>query len=72
MKFRRYLENVVGGLSHLANALTGGSAGNSLSARVGAASYRGSLSAAFLAAFIDAVLFSRNHCFERANEEGLI
>lgn len=69
---RRYLENVVGGLSHLANALLGGSADNSLSARVGAEAHYGSRAAEVFAAIIDTVLFSRNHCNERANEEGLI
>ena len=67
-----YLENLVAGFSHLLNALTGGDARVSFSARVGAAAYRGSVSASVIAALIDALLFSRNHCEEHAREEGLI
>lgn len=69
---RRYLENVLAGVSHLVNALTGGDARVSLSARVGASAYRGSRFAAVVAKVIDAMLFSRNHCHEHAREEGLI
>lgn len=69
---RRYAENVLAGVSHLLNALTGGDARVSLSARVGASAYRGSRFAAVVAKVIDAMLFSRNHCLEHAREEGLI
>lgn len=72
MKFRRYLENVLAGLSHLINAVTGGSARVSWSARLGAEAFYGNRVSAVLAAFIDAALFSRNHCREHAFEEGLI
>lgn len=68
----RYAENVVAGFSHLLNAVTGGDARNSFSARMGAEAARGSRLAAFVTACIDALLFSRNHCLEHAREEGLI
>lgn len=67
-----YLQNVVAGLSHLINALTGGSAMNSFSARVGWRASQGAVWAIGLAAVIDACAFSRNHCAEHAREEGLI
>lgn len=69
---RRYAENVLAGVSHLVNALTGGDARVSFSARVGASAYRGSRFAAVVAKVIDTMLFSRNHCREHAREEGLI
>ena len=72
IKVRRYLENVVAGLSHLINALTGGDARVSWSARLGAEAYRGNRASAVLAWVIDTVLFSKGHCFEHAQEEGLI
>lgn len=67
-----YLENVVAGFSHLFNALTGGSAMNSFSARVGWRASQGAMWAVGVAAVIDALAFSRNHCAEHAREEGLI
>lgn len=67
-----YLWSVLGGLSHLLNALTGGKARNSFSARTGAALHRGSAWARVVAFIIDGLLFSRNHCLERATEEELI
>ena len=69
---RRYLENVGAGVSHLINALTGGDARVSWSARLGAEAYRGNLTSAVLALIVDTVLFSKGHCFEHAREEGLI
>jgi hypothetical protein len=69
---RRYLENVVAGLSHLINALTGGDARVSWSARLGAEAHNGNVLSAVLALIIDTVLFSRGHCYEHAKEEGLI
>lgn len=68
----KYLENVVAGFSHLLNAITGGDARVSFSARTGAAAYRGSKVAKVITALIDALLFSKNHCLEHAREEGLI
>lgn len=67
-----YLSNLIGGFSHFLNALTGGRAENSLSARCGAAAHAGKGWAKVACAVIDALLFSRNHCLERAREEGLI
>ncbi len=67
-----YLENVFAALSHLLNALTGGDARNSFSARTGAAMARGEAWARPVAWVIDRLLWSRNHCLEHAREEGLI
>lgn len=67
-----YLENVFAGLSHLLNALTGGDARHSFSARTGAALARGEAWARPVAWTIDRLLWSRNHCLEHAREEGLI
>ncbi len=67
-----YLQNVVGGASHLLNALTGGDCMNSFSARVGKAQHDGEAWASIAAAIIEALLFSENHCLEHAREEGLI
>lgn len=67
-----YLKNIVAGFSHFLNALTGGDPRNSFSARMGALSYAGSPLATVVCGFIDALLFSRNHCVEHAREEGLI
>lgn len=69
---RGYIWNVFSGLSHLLNALTGGDPRVSFSARIGAASHRGSALAAAIEAAIDAILFSRRHCYEHAVEEGLL
>lgn len=69
---RTYLTNVVAGFSHFLNALTGGKPWNSFSARAGAEASKGKLLAKVASAIIDALLFSRNHCLERAREEGLI
>jgi hypothetical protein len=69
---RRYLENVIAGVSHLINALTGGDARVSWSARLGAEAHHGNRLSAVLALIIDTVLFSRGHCYEHAQEEGLI
>ena len=69
---RLYLWNVVAGLSHFVNALSGGTPRVSLSARLGAEAYHGNRLAKVLAFMIDAILFSRNHCLEHAAEEGLI
>lgn len=67
-----YFENVFAALSHLVNALTGGEAMNSFSARTGAEAVRGKAWARVTERVINAVLFSRNHCREHAREEGLI
>lgn len=67
-----YLTNVGAGLSHLLNAVMGGHPRHSFSARCGAAAARGKGWAKACAAVIDALLFSRNHCAEKAREEGLI
>lgn len=67
-----YLENVVAGFSHLLNALTGGSARNSFSARVGERQHAGAEWAIWMAALIDVLAWSNNHCLEHAQEEGLI
>ena len=72
IRVRRYLENVVASLSHLINALTGGDARVSWSARLGAETYHGNRVSAVLAWLIDRLLFSKGHCFEHAQEEGLI
>lgn len=72
MALIRYLENVLAGVSHLVNALTGGDARFSFSARVGASASRGRRWAIVTEKVIDAMLFSRNHCYEHAREEGLI
>ena len=69
---RAYLENVVSGFSHLLNAITGGQAKHSFSARMGAEADAGSKLAKVITGLIDALLFSRNHCLEHAREEGLI
>lgn len=69
---RAYLTNVGAGFSHLFNAITGGSPVNSFSARVGAQVVKGKRWAKAVAAVIDALLFSHNHCVEHAREEGLI
>lgn len=67
-----YAENVLAGVSHLLNALTGGDARNSFSARAGAEAVKGRAWAKVASAIIDRLLFSRNHCIEHAREEGLI
>lgn len=72
MAVKDYLWNVFAGVSHLLNALTGGDARHSLSARTGAALHRGEAWARVAAFIIDGLLFSRNHCLERAIEEELI
>ena len=72
MTLPAYLENVFAALSHLANALTGGQAMNSFSARTGAAAIQGKRWALVAERVINAVLFSRNHCREHAREEGLV
>jgi len=69
---RRYLERVIAALSHLLNALTGGSPSNSFSARVGFEAHHGKRWAIRTARLIDGLLWSRNHCHEHAREEGLI
>lgn len=66
-----YLENLGAALSHVLNALTGGSAMNSFSARTGAAAIRGAAWALVCERLINGLLFSRNHCREHAREEGL-
>ena len=67
-----YLREVGAGLSHLFNAITGGKAINSFSARVGAAQRDGKVWAIAAATLIDFALRSVNHCIEHAREEGLI
>ena len=72
MKLRRYLENLIAGVSHLINAATGGDPRVSWSARLGAEAFYGNRVSAVLASMIDRLLFSRGHCREHAHEEGLI
>lgn len=67
-----YLENLVAGFSHFLNALTGGDARNSFSARVGMLASRGVDWAEVAEAIINALAFSRDHCREHAREEGLL
>lgn len=67
-----YLRNVGAGLSHLLNSVTGGDPRYSFSARVGRAQVQGKRWANVVAAVIDRLLFSRDHCLEHAYEEGLI
>lgn len=67
-----YFENVGAALSHLLNALLGGNAMNSFSARTGAAAIRGEAWALVCERLINGLLFSRNHCREHAREEGLV
>lgn len=67
-----YVENLIAGLSHLLNALTGGDARFSFSARCGAQAEKGKAWAKACCAVIDRLLFSKNHCIEHAREEGLI
>lgn len=67
-----YLHNVGAAVSHLLNALTGGSARHSFSARVG---WRAAYDVAWAIRaelIVNAVLFSRDHCREQAREAGLI
>lgn len=67
-----YLENLIAGFSHLFNALTGGSARHSFSARIGAAAYDGALWAVAVERIINSLAFSDDHCREHAVEEGLL
>lgn len=69
---RDYLENLIAGFSHFLNALTGGKATNSFSARMGAEAWHGSRFAWVITQVINTLLFSENHCLEHAIEEGLI
>jgi hypothetical protein len=63
---------IVVALDLLLNAILGGSARQTLSARTGYALYRGKRWARVAAPIIDGLLFSRNHCTEQAREAGLI
>lgn len=67
-----YVLNVAAGLSHLLNAVTGGKAHHSFSARTGASAIKGRRWARLAELFVDLLLFSPGHCRERAREEGLI
>lgn len=71
-RLQAYVRNVGAGISHLFNALTGGDARVSFSARVGAAEHRGRKWARVVASIIDGLLFSHNHCEEQAREAELI
>lgn len=67
-----YIERVFGAASHFLNVVLGGTIQHSLSARTGKAQHDGKAWARYAAAFINGLLFSHNHCLERAREEGLI
>ena len=72
MSILRYLQNLLAGFSHFINALTGGDASVTWSARLGAEAYYGNRVSTVLAEIIDRLLFSPDHCFEQAVEERLI
>lgn len=67
-----YLWGVFSGLSHLLNAITGGSPLNSFSARVGKAYLDGKGWARPFYSLIGLILNSPDHCLKHAREEGLI
>jgi len=67
-----YVQNVFAGLSHLLNAVLGGDARHSFSARVGHLAAHDVTWAIRAELIVNAVLFSRDHCAEQAREEGLI
>lgn len=69
---RAYLSNLVGGFSHLLNALTGAPAKHSFSAWSGFRAQAGVKWRKGACAVINFILRSRNHCLEHAREEGLL
>lgn len=67
-----YLQNLFAAVSHLLNAIRGGSARYPLSAAAGEAAEDGERWGLIAEAIIDRLLFSKNHCREQAAEYGLI